>query len=233
MAVHDGHRDRMRKRFLEQGLDGFDDHQVLEMLLYYTISRGDTNELAHTLIKTFGSLSQVLEASVQDLCKVPGVGERTATMLHFAGSMIRYYLVDKKNLEGKSLSNINECIAYLKPYFTGRKNEVVFILCLDSKCKILLCKQLGEGSVNSAAIPIRKIVEVAMASNATSVILAHNHPGGIALPSSDDVATTKQLASTLRSVDVILADHVVFADGEGVSMVQSGIYDPKMTITII
>ena len=233
MAVHDGHRDRMRKRFLEQGLDGFDDHQVLEMLLYYTISRGDTNELAHKLIKTFGSFSQVLEASVQDLCKVQGVGERTATMLHFSGSMIRYYLVDKKNLDGKSLNNINECIAYLKPYFTGRKNEVVYILCLDSKCKILLCKILGEGSVNSAAIPLRKIVDVAMSSNATSVILAHNHPGGIALPSPEDVATTKQLASTLRSVDVILADHVVFADGEGVSMVQSGIYDPKMTITLI
>lgn len=233
MAVHDGHRARMRKRLLEQGLDGFDDHQVLEMLLYYTISRGDTNELAHILINTFGSFSQVLEASVQDLRKVHGIGEQTATMLHFVGSMFRYYLVEKKNIECKSLNTINECISYLKPYFTGKKNEVVYILCLDSKCKILLCKMLGEGSINSAAIPMRKVVDVAMSSNATSVILAHNHPGGIALPSPDDVATTKQLASTLRSVDVILADHVVFADGEGVSMVQSGIYDPKMKITLI
>lgn len=233
MSVHDGHRERMRKRFLEQGLDGFDNHQVLEMLLYYTIPRGDTNEIAHKLIKTFGSFSQVLETSVQDLCKVEGVGERTATMLSFVGSLVRFYLVDKKKLDGKSLNSINECIAYLKPYFTGRKNEAVYILCLDSKCKILVCKMLGEGSVNSAAVPLRKIVDVAMSSNATSVILAHNHPGGIALPSGDDVATTKQLATTLRSVDVILADHVIFADEECVSLAQSGIYDPKMTITLI
>lgn len=233
MSVHDGHRARMRKRFLEQGLDGFDNHQVLEMLLYYTIPREDTNEIAHKLIETFGSFSQVLEASVQDLCQVEGVGEQTATMLSFVGSLIRFYLVDKKKLDGKSLNTINECVAYLKPYFTGRKNEVVYILCLDTKCKILGCKMLGEGSVNSAAVPLRKIVDVAMSSNATSVILAHNHPGGVALPSADDVATTKQLATTLRSVDVILADHVIFADDECVSMTQSGIYDPKMTITLI
>lgn len=233
MSVHDGHRARMRKRFLEQGLEGFEEHQVLEMLLYYSIPRENTNELAHALIREFGSFSQVLEASVQDLCKVPGVGLQTATLLHFSGDMIRYYLIDKKKLDGKILSTINDCVAYLKPHYTGRKNETVYMLCLDSKCKLLMCKFLGEGSINSAAIPLRKIVDVAMSSNATSVILAHNHPGGVALPSSDDVATTKHLATTLRTVDIILADHIIFADEESVSLAQSGIYNPKMTFALI
>ena len=233
MSKHDGHRARMRKRFLEQGLEGFEDHQVLEMLLYYSVPREDTNELAHDLIESFGSFSNVLEAPVTDFMKVKGVGEKTATMLSFVGSTVRYYMVDKKKQDSNILSTLNECVDYLKPYFTGRRNETVYILCLDAKCKVLLCKNLGEGGVNSAAVPMRKIVDVAMASNATSVVLAHNHPGGLAYPSGDDVNTTKQLAATLQAVDVILADHIIFSDEESVSLTQSGYYTPQMSYALI
>lgn len=223
----------MRNRFLEQGLDGFEDHQVLEMMLYYCMPRKDTNEVAHDLINAFGSFSGVLEAPVTELCKVPGVGMSAATMLSFAGSMIRYYMVDKANQDVTIFRTLNDCADYLKPYFTGMRNETVYMLCLDAKCKLLACKMLGEGSVNSAAVPLRKIVDIALSTNATSVVLAHNHPGGVALPSGDDLNTTKQLSNILRSVDIILADHIVFSDEESVSMVQSGIYDAKMQFTLI
>lgn len=233
MSKHDGHRDRMRNRFLEQGLDGFEDHQVLEMLLYYSIPRKDTNEMAHDLIAAFGSFSGVLDAPVGELCKVPGVGMSIATMLSFAGSVVRYYMVDKAKQDVTIFATLNDCVDYLRPYFTGRRNETVYMLCLDAKCKLLACKMLGEGSVNSAAVPLRKIVDIALATNATSVVLAHNHPGGIAFPSGDDLNTTKQLANILRSVDIILADHIVFSDEGSVSMAQSGYYDAKMQLTLI
>ena len=108
------------------------------------------------------------------------------------------------------------------PRFFGRKVETVFLLCLDAKCKVLCCKEVGEGSVNSAGISIRRIVETALGANATSVVLAHNHPSGMALPSAEDIQTTRRVAAALNTVDILLADHIVVADDDFVSMVQSG-----------
>lgn len=233
MSVHDGHRERMRKRFLEQGIDGFAEHEALEMLLYYTNPRKDTNALAHALISEFGSFARVLEASVTDLQKVPGVGPQTAMHLNYIGSAVRYYHISKAEEHGTILSSVEQCISYMRPLFVGRQNEAVYLLCLDAKCKQLACKLLGEGSVNSTAVPIRRIVETALATNATSVILAHNHPSGVAFPSNDDVATTKVVANALQAVDIILADHLVFADDECVSMVQSELFDPKTGYILI
>lgn len=233
MSIHDGHRARLRKRFIEHGAESMEDHQILEMLLFYSIPRGDTNELAHALMAAFGSFSAVLEASATDLCRVPGIGMQSATMLSFMGSVVRRYLIDKNNQNVTIIGSVTDCTDYLQPYFAGRKNETVYILCLDAKCKVLSCKQIGEGSINSAAIPLRRVVDIALSCNASSVVLAHNHPGGIALPSKDDISTTKQIAAVLKSVDVILADHIVYSDDDCVSMYQSGLFKPDMHITVI
>ena len=108
------------------------------------------------------------------------------------------------------------------PRFFGRTRETVFLLCLDAKCKVLCCKEIGEGSVNTASISVRKVVETALAANATTVVLAHNHPSGIAVPSNEDIQTTQRIAAALSAVEIHLADHIVVADGDYVSMVQSG-----------
>ena len=115
----------------------------------------------------------------------------------------------------------------------GRDKETVFLLCLDAKCKVLGCKLVGEGSVNSAAVPIRRIVEMALGDNATSVVLAHNHPSGLALPSGEDIQTTRRLSLALRAVEIELVDHVVVADGDYVSLAQSGMYNPRECSTLI
>ena len=112
------------------------------------------------------------------------------------------------------------------PFFYGRRNETVYLLCLDAKCKVLCCKEVGEGSVNSASVPIRRIVEMALGANATSAILAHNHPSGLAFPSDEDQLTTRQLAIALAAVDITLVDHMIIADDEFVSLRQSGRYNP-------
>lgn len=221
MSIHDGHRQRLKERFLEQGLDGFTDVQVLELLLFYAIPRRDTNPIAHELLKKFGSVRQVLEAPVQRLTEVEYITENVAVLLKLAPAMLRYYQVDKVK-EEMPLVTIQACGDYLKHFFLGRRNETVFLLCLDAKCKVLACREVGEGSVNSANVPIRRVVEIALAEGASTVVLAHNHPSGIAIPSGEDLATTRRLYAALSTVDVILADHIVVADDDYVSMIQSG-----------
>ena len=225
MSIHDGHRQRLRNRFRAEGLDHFEEHQVLELLLYYVIPRKDTNPIAHALLARFGSLSQVLEAQPEELAKVPGMGESAATFLSLTTAVGRYYLINR-TMQETILPTIEKCGQYLVPYFYGRRNETVFLLCLDAKCKVLCCKEMGEGSVNSAGVPIRRIVETALGVNATSVILAHNHPSGFAVPSGEDVQTTRRVALALDAVEIGLVDHIVIADDDFVSLAQSGLYHP-------
>ena len=221
MSIHDGHRQRLKERFRTGGLDNFTDVQVLELGLYYCIPRRDSYPIAHALIEHFGSLSQVLEASVEELQKVPGIGEGTAVYLSLLTQIGRFYLGDRSQRE-EILPTLDKCGEYLVPRFFGRSTETVFLLCLDAKCKVLCCREVGQGSVNSAGISVRKIVETALGVNATTVVLAHNHPSGLALPSAEDIITTRRVAAALAAVEVHLADHVVVADGAYVSMVQSG-----------
>lgn len=225
MVTHDGHRQRLKERFLLEGLDHFNELQVLELLLFYVIPRQDTNPLAHRLLDQFGTLSQVLEAPVGELEKVPGIGKNAAAFLHLIREAGRYYQVNRTKQE-KILNTPEKCIRHLTSFFMGRRNETVFLLCLDAKCKLLCCKEIAEGSVNSASISPRRVVEMALGVNATSVVLAHNHPSGLAVPSGEDVRTTHRIAAALQTVEIVLADHVIVADGDSVSMVQSGYYDP-------
>lgn len=225
MGMHDGHRQRMRDRYLREGLDHFSDIQVLEFLLYFTIKRRDTNPIAHALLQRFGSLSQVLEAPVEELQKVDGIGPESAMLLHFSTALGRYYVVNRA-MQNSVLATTEKCGEFLTPFFQGRRNETVYLLCLDAKCKLLCCREVGEGSVNSAGVSPRKVVEIALGANATTVVLAHNHPSGIAVPSAEDVQTTYRVANALDAVEIILADHIIVADGDYTSMIQSGYYDP-------
>ena len=223
--VHGGHRERLKNRFLEEGLEHFDEHQVLELLLFYCIPRQDTNPIAHALLEHFGSLSQVMEAAPSELKKVAGMGEASATFLSLFNAFNRYYQVNRAS-SLVILNTLEQCGQYLMPFFYGRRNETVYLLCLDAKCKVLCCKEVGEGSVNSAAVPIRRVVEMALGANATSVVLAHNHPSCLAFPSDEDQLTTRQLAVALAAVDITLVDHMIMADDEFVSLRQSGRYNP-------
>ena len=227
MSIHTGHRQRLKERFLKEGLDQFEDLYVLELLLYYCIPQKDTNPIAHALLDHFGSLTAVFAATPEELQKVPGIGKNAATFLTLIPQVGRYYQV-KRTEPGRILHTIDQCGNYLTSYFYGRENETVFLLCLDAKCKVLGCKLVGEGSVNSANIPIRRVVEIALNTNATTVILAHNHPSGLAIPSDDDIQTTLRLAKAMDAVEITLADHIVVAEDDFVSMAQSGYYRPGM-----
>ena len=220
MSIHDGHRQRLMDRFRQEGLDGFNSLQALEVLLFFASPRRDTNELAHRLLERFGSLSRVMDASLEELMEVPGVGLNTATLLRLAKDMGRYYQVDsaKKN---RLMQNIDDCAQYLMPYFLGRQQEMVYLLCLNANCNVIACREVGEGEINAAVISPRRVVEAALTEKASSVILAHNHPSGVAIPSAEDVAVTHRLATALSAVDVVLVDHLIIADDDYVSLVES------------
>lgn len=224
-SIHAGHRERLRARYLAEGLDSFNEINALELLLFYVLPRRDTNILAHHLIDYFGSYCAVLNARPAELKKVEGVSDSIATYLSLQGAAVRYYMV-KRKIEGTIVRTTEDYGNLITPYFLGLNHETVYLLCLDAKCKVLCCREISEGSVNSASISMRKLMDVALSSNATSVILAHNHPSGLAVPSAEDVQTTQRVEKALSSVDVILVDHLIVADGDYISMAQSGYFRP-------
>lgn len=223
MGVHDGHRSRVRKRFLRNGLSGFADHEALELLLYYAIPRGDTNPLAHALMDRFGSLSAVFSAPVELLTQVEGVGEHTAILLRLVPMIAQQARLTE--MEQELILNTRERVgAYLLELFSQERNEAVYEICLDAKGKLLACRRLGEGSSSAVNLDIRKVVENAILYSASSVILAHNHPSGIALPSRDDQMATDQAKAALEAIGVRLEDHIIVADHDFVSFSQSGYF---------
>lgn len=223
MGEHDGHRERLRQRFLKHGLDVMPDDQVLELLLFYAVPRQDTNALARKLLAHFGSIAAVLEASPQELMTVAGIGQNAAVLLQLITPLARRYLLSRAAAE-TVLPSTQACGDYLLPYFFGAKEELVYLLCLDGKCKVLACRLLQTGSVNSAGFSIRKAAETAMACNASSVVLAHNHTSGVALPSQADLDTTQRLKNALEPLGILLADHIIVADNDYVSMADNGFF---------
>ena len=221
MGIHDGHREKMRQRFLKGGLDSFADHEALELRRYYAGHRRDTSTSAHALVGLHGYLSAVLTAPVEDLQKVEGIGESAAILLKLAPQLYRKAKLSDAEQE-TVLSSVERVGAYLLERFAGEKNEVVYQLCLDRKGRLLACKKLGEGGIASADLDVRRLVENAILTGASAVILSHNHPSGVALPSRDDYAATDRAKAALNVVGVALTDHIIVADGDFVSMADSG-----------
>lgn len=221
MGIHDGHREKMRRRFQETGLEGFADHEALELLLYYAIPRRDTNELAHRLLTRYGSLSALLQAPIEDLRRVEGVGESAAVLLKLVPAFV--YKAQRSAGQETVLNSTEKAGRYLLSCFAGERNEVIYQLCLDRKGKLLARKRLSEGGSAAAELNIRRLVENALLSSASAVILTHNHPSGIALPSREDYATTQQAQDALRTIGVELLDHIIVAEDDYVSLADSGI----------
>lgn len=221
MGIHDGHREKMRQRFMTGGLDAFADHEILELLLYYAIPRRDTNPIAHALMERYGSLPAVLAAPMEDLKRTEGIGESAAVLLHLVPQVCRRARLAQVG-EDQVLNSSERAGAYLLECFDGESREVIYQLCLDRKGKLLACKRLGEGRVASADLDVRRLVENAILTGASAVILAHNHPSGVALPSDGDYTATMRVRAALNAIGIELADHIIVADGDFVSMADSG-----------
>lgn len=222
-SLHNGHRERLRKRFLEEGLDIFEDHQILELLLFHVIPRGNTNPIAHRLIKRFGSLSAVLEADPKDVAAVEGIGDKAAAFLTMIPQVTRRYFHDRV-LRDRPKLNTSEAVAeYLIPLMAGRPEEVFYVLCLDTQCRVVYPALISEGTVKETVVYPRQVVEEAIRHRATSVILAHNHPAGTAKPSQQDHKLTRLLVQALGPLDIKVLDHIIVAGDQAFSFAREGV----------
>ncbi len=217
--VHKGHRKRMKAKFLLHGFDVFEEHEVLEMLLYYAIPRSDTNPIAHKLLERFGSISAVFDATV-DMLTDAGISENNAILIKMIPELSRIYLDDKFNNTSK-IVDFENIVDYFVCKYVGRSEETVMLLLADAKGKEIYCGIIAKGSINSTDLPVRKIVDLALRYNAKTAIIAHNHPSGVAIPSKEDLESTALIYNALAHVNVLLADHVIIADDDGVSLAYS------------
>ena len=224
MSIHSGHRERLREQLLTHGLDSFADHQALELLLCYAIPRRDTNPIAHGLMNHFGTLSAVFEASPQDLLEVEGIGENAMSLIRLVTELGRRYQLDKARID-RILDSTERTGQYILPLFHGLTDEAVYLICLDGSLRVIHHEKLAQGSVNATNFSIRRAVEVALKRKAVYVVLAHNHPSGVALPNVTDIATTEQLIHAMAPLGIRLADHIIVAGDDFVSLRDSGHLD--------
>ena len=221
MGVHDGHRDRKRDQFLRCGAESFAEHELLELLLFYAVPRKDTNPIAHALINRFGSLQGVLSASFEELTKVPEVGKNAAVLIQLIAPLYRQSLIFAADHE-VVLDTRERIGAYFRDIFIAHPAETMYQLCLDAKGRKLDVSKVGEGDVGSVGVNVRRIMENALRTRAVMVALAHNHPSGVALPSPEDRAATRQVQTALDAVGVRLVEHIITADNDYTSMRQQG-----------
>jgi len=222
MGVHDGHRDRLRQSYLEHGLMSMNDINALELLLFYAIPRRDTNEIAHRLLDRFGSLDGVFSTPAEELREVEGIGENAAALLTLIPEIMKKSRISKAR-KIRQIHSSDDAGAYLLPYFLNERDEVVYLICLDSKRAVICCAEMGRGVVNSVDTGIRRIVEKALKVRASSVIIAHNHPDGLALPSREDEVFTCALFNALETVGIRLEDHIIVAEDDYTSMADTGL----------
>lgn len=221
--MHDGHRQRMIKKFLQHGSEALSDHELLEMILYFSIARRDTNEIAHNLITTFGSYNAVLSADFQDLKTVAGIGDHSAVLIKLVQQASkRYYTPSTENIRFKTSLDASR---YLISHFFGEANEMFYILCLDMKFRLVHMELIAEGNHEEVVIYPRKIAAVVLRHNASRVILAHNHPTGSPSPSLKDIESTKQITEVLNTLDTELVDHIIVSGSQYYSFRDKLIHD--------
>lgn len=218
--VHAGHRKRMREKFFQQGIDVFGDHEILEMLLYYVLPQKNTNDIAHNLIEHFGSFSAVLEADKEALISQPYITENAAFLIKVMLPVYKRYIKSVAE-EKKMFESTDEIADFLRSKYVGNTHESVYSLFFDAEGKLIVCKKLNDGDISSSFFDLRKLASAALETKATSVIISHNHPHGVALPSREDVAITQKAFDLLKSLKVKLSDHIILTETAHFSMVNT------------
>ncbi len=210
-----GHRERVITRFMAGGFDNMADYEKLELILFVAIPRRDVKPLAKILLKQFGSLSNVLDASPQELEKVKQVGKHTIFVLKLFRAAAPLYL-EQKMLKQEQLNSGDEVANFVRAKLVGGKIEQLMCMYLNNQNRLLL-HEISSGTVDRATVYPRNIVKKAIEVGAVSVIMAHNHPSGNPCPSHEDVELTKQVSNALATVDITLLDHIIVAQDEHIS----------------
>lgn len=216
-SVHAGHRERVRENVLKNGFEQLEDHRLLELLLFYSIPREDTNELAHNLLNRFGSLAGVVKASPKELKKVSGVGDNTAVMLSSLGELC-VRVLKEGNIKKTPYLNSSEIIELIKSHYINEPLERFLLLCFDSMMHLKFVEFISEGDTTKVEFDVKNLLGYVIDCDASLIVLAHNHPNGNPTPSGADIDTTFNISVTLRKIGVELIDHVIIGENSHYSM---------------
>ncbi|MDR3243689.1 MAG: DNA repair protein RadC [Elusimicrobiota bacterium] len=216
------HRKRLRQKACEIGLKNLADYEILEYLLTFAIARKDVKPIAKDMIKTFGSLKQALDAKKEDLCKIKGIKDYSASFISFIREFagIYAYLNINENAELSSPNAVNE---YLLALLGGQSIEKIQLLFLNSANKIIGDCEIESGTINKSVVQPRKFIEKAIQKGAASVIMAHNHPGGSLRPSQNDIDATKTLKTSFEAVEIDFLDHIIISGKDYFSFKEYGL----------
>jgi DNA repair protein RadC len=214
--MHEGHRERLTKRFMKEGFEGFDDHELLEFLLFYALPRVDTNAIAHQLIARFGSLAGVLEANASDLEQVSGMGPKSAAFLAMFPEAFRAY--ERSKLGRRPLiRSVRDACAYARTLLFGKPVEQIYVIWLNTQNRVIHCERLSEGSVSESPVYVSRVAAGALRHHAVKGIVAHNHPGGSVKPSPADIKATQDILRALSVLGIELVDHIIVSDNDSFS----------------
>lgn len=217
---HHGHRERMRARFQKDGLESFQPHEVLELLLFYALPRVNTNPIAHELIREFHSLAGVMDAEPEDLKQIKGISDNAVVFLKMMPQLCQAYQLSKME-EHEALDSVQKLCAYAKAHFTGISEERALLICLDESLQLLRCETISIGTTQEVTLDIHQIVSCAIRMRSSHVVLTHNHPNASADFSDTDLFATNQLRKILDTMHIKLLDHIVVGKhGDTVSMRQ-------------
>lgn len=215
--IHAGHRKRLIDRIYKAGVKNTDEIQLVELILFFCIPRADTNPIAHRLLDEFGSLPGILDADMETLKCVAGVGESTAKTLSLFKDILLEYKV-RKNQKNTAISNYKMAKEFFECLMQDNTEEEFYVACLNSKNEICSYKLFQRGNVNNIVFSMRDLTEYVLKNKAVSIIIGHSHPNGLAVPSLDDIKTTIKIIETMSMVNIDVIDHIIIGKGETYSM---------------
>lgn len=215
--LHEGHRQRVRNRYLKTGIEAMDEHNIIEFLLFFGVPYKDTNEIAHRLIDKFGNINAILDAPVEELQTVEGIGENAAALIKLVRDIAVMYgqKSAEKELDLSTESGINN---YLAMKYMGETREIVYLLSINSQGRLENCIKLVDGAIDSAGIDKREMIKTALLNDVKYAVIAHNHPKGFAVPSLADVQATTEIVEAFKTVNVRVTDHIIVAEDGCFSM---------------
>ncbi len=223
----EGHRKRLRERFLNGGMSSLADYEAVELLLTLAIPRCDVKRAAKILIAKFGNIRGILDADFQELTKIDGIGNSAAICIKFIKELIPVYMQQQIMTEMLSLDSVDKLIAFFRARMANEKIEVMEMACFNSQLELLPpgAVRIFEGGVSGIRTDFRKIIETAINAGAESIVLAHNHPGGDCSPSAEDLNFTRQLSLACRPIGLSFIEHIIITKNSAYSFRRGGHFD--------
>ena len=216
-----GHRQRLRDRFLINGLKGFHDYEVIELLLTLATPRKDCKAAAKASLKRFKTFQGVLEASPHELCKIKGIGPKNLFGIKLIKSVADRYL-EKKIIHKDAINDSRALFDYLHHHIGDKRRELFKVIFLNSKNEVIAADTISEGTLTASSVYPREVIQAALSHDAAALIFAHNHPSGDPEPSSEDVAVTRQLVFAGKVMGLVVHEHIIIGDNQYYSFADQG-----------